>query len=67
MKTTGRIVKKSIQPCHIYNTKVFNPVEFVEGIRDRWRYDRFVIEDFATDGKNRIYRFYRIGKTLAFS
>ena len=26
------MVKKPIQPCHIYNTQVFNPVEFVEGI-----------------------------------
>jgi hypothetical protein len=31
------------------------------------RCDRFVIENIATDGNNRIYRFNRIGKTLAFS
>jgi hypothetical protein len=61
------MVKKPIQPCHIYNTQVFNPVEFVEGIRDRLRCDRFVIEDFAKDRMNRIHRFNRIGKTLAFS
>ena len=47
--------------------KFFNPVEFVEGIRDRWRCDRFVIENFAIDRIYRIYRLNRIGKPLAFS
>jgi len=47
--------------------KFFNPVEFVEGIRDRLRCDRFVIENFAIDRIHRIYRLNRIGKTLEFS
>ena len=42
-------------------------VKLIKGARDRWRCDRFVIEDIATDRMNRIYRFNRIRKTLAFS
>ena len=35
--------------------------------RNRWQCDRFVIENFTTDGYNRIYRLNRIRKTLEFS
>ena len=47
--------------------KFFNADEFRERAKDPLRCDRFVIEDFATDRIHRIYRFYRIRKTLAFS
>jgi hypothetical protein len=49
------------------NFKFFKADEFVEGIRDRLQCDRFVIENIATDGNNRIYGFNRIRKTLAVS
>ena len=61
-----RMAKKSSSLALSKTRKFFNLVECVEGIRDRWQCDRFVIENFATDGNNRIYRCNRIGKTLEF-
>jgi len=62
------LLDKNSSRLAVFKTReFFNPVEFVEGISDRLRCDRFVIEDFAIDRIHRIYRLNRIGKTLEFS